>query len=240
MSSGSARVKRGHSERSGSAYNPGGADMLRVILAEDSLLFREGLSRVLAELGIQVVAQTGSTADLMQLVATHGPDVVVLDIRMPPTNTDEGLVAAVEIRRTQPRVGVLLLSQYVETQLVMTLLEEGGGVGYLLKDRVADLEAFSSAIMTVARGGSVVDPEVVSTLVSWRRRDPLDQLTDREKEVLRLMAEGRSNQAISERLFLSPKTIEAHVTAIFSKLDLDPTPNDHRRVLAVLHYLRHA
>lgn len=240
MASGSARVKRGHSERSGSAYNPGGADTLRVILAEDSLLFREGLSRLLAELGIQVVAQTGSTADLMQLVATHGPDVVVLDIRMPPTNTDEGLVAAVEIRRTQPRVGVLLLSQYVETQLVMTLLEEGGGVGYLLKDRVADLEAFSSAVMTVARGGSVVDPEVVSTLVSWRRRDPLDQLTDREKEVLRLMAEGRSNQAISERLFLSPKTIEAHVTAIFSKLDLDPTPNDHRRVLAVLHYLRHA
>lgn len=240
MASGSARVKRGHSERSGSAYNPGGADTLRVILAEDSLLFREGLSRLLAELGIQVVAQTGSTADLMQLVATHGPDVVVLDIRMPPTNTDEGLVAAVEIKRTQPRVGVLLLSQYVETQLVMTLLEEGGGVGYLLKDRVADLEAFSSAVMTVARGGSVVDPEVVSTLVSWRRRDPLDQLTDREKEVLRLMAEGRSNQAISERLFLSPKTIEAHVTAIFSKLDLDPTPNDHRRVLAVLHYLRHA
>lgn len=233
-------MKRGHSERSGSAYNPGGADTLRVILAEDSLLFREGLSRLLAELGIQVVAQTGSTADLMQLVATHGPDVVVLDIRMPPTNTDEGLVAAVEIRRTQPRVGVLLLSQYVETQLVMTLLEEGGGVGYLLKDRVADLEAFSSAVMTVARGGSVVDPEVVSTLVSWRRRDPLDQLTDREKEVLRLMAEGRTNQAISERLFLSPKTIEAHVTAIFSKLDLDPTPNDHRRVLAVLHYLRHA
>ena len=137
-------------------------------------------------------------------------------------------------------MGVLLLSQYVETQLVMTLLEEGGGVGYLLKDRVADLEAFSSAIMTVAKGGSVVDPEVVSTLVTSRRRDPLDQLTEREKDVLRLMAEGRSNQAISDRLFLSPKTIEAHVTAIFSKLDLDPTPSDHRRVLAVLHYLRRA
>lgn len=219
---------------------PGGMDALRAILTEDSLLFREGLSRLLAELGIEVVAQTDSTVDLMQLVATHAPDVVVLDIRMPPTHTDEGLVAAVEIRRTNPGVGVLLLSQYVETQLVMTLLEEGGGVGYLLKDRVADLDAFSSAIMTVARGGSVVDPEVVSTLVTSRRRDPLDQLTDRELDVLRLMAEGRSNQAISERLYLSPKTIEAHVTAIFSKLDLDPTPNDHRRVLAVLHYLRHA
>ncbi|MBO0701446.1 MAG: response regulator transcription factor [Candidatus Dormibacteraeota bacterium] len=213
---------------------------MRVILAEDSLLFREGLARLLAELDVQVVAQTGSTADLMQLVAMHRPDVVVLDIRMPPTHTDEGLVAAVEIRRTQPAVGVLLLSQYVETQLIMTLLEEGGGVGYLLKDRVSDLDAFSSAITTVARGGSVVDPEVVSTLVSSRRRGPLDHLTDREKDVLRLMAEGRTNQAISERLFLSPKTIEAHVTAIFSKLDLDPTPNDHRRVLAVLHYLRHA
>lgn len=218
----------------------GPASTLRVILAEDSLLFREGLSRLLAELGIQVAAQTGSTADLMQLVVMHQPDVVVLDIRMPPSHTDEGLVAAVEIRRTHPGVGVLLLSQYVETQLVLTLLEEGGGVGYLLKDRVADLDAFSSAITTVARGGSVVDPEVVSTLVTSRRRDPLDQLTDREKDVLRLMAEGRTNQAISERLFLSPKTIEAHVTAIFSKLDLDPTPNDHRRVLAVLTYLRHA
>jgi DNA-binding NarL/FixJ family response regulator len=219
---------------------PGAAGTLRVILAEDSLLFREGLSRLLAELGIEVAARTGSTMDLMQLVATHRPDVVVLDIRMPPSHTDEGLVAAVEIRRTYPGVGVLLLSQYVETQLVLTLLEEGGGVGYLLKDRVADLDAFSSALTTVARGGSVVDPEVVSTLVTSRRRDPLDQLTDREKDVLRLMAEGRTNQAISERLFLSPKTIEAHVTAIFSKLDLDPTPNDHRRVLAVLTYLRHA
>ncbi len=240
MSCGSARVRREHGQRWEGAHRPKGTDTLRVVLAEDSLLFREGLSRLLAELGIQVVAQTDSTADLMPLVATHGPDVVVLDIRMPPTHTDEGLVAAVEIRRTQPRVGVLLLSQYVETQLVLALLEEGGGVGYLLKDRVADLEAFSSAIMTVARGGSVVDPEVVSMLVTSRRRDPLDQLTEREKEVLRLMAEGRSNQAISDQLYLSTKTIEAHVTAIFSKLDLDPTPNDHRRVLAVLHYLRHA
>ncbi len=224
----------------GIGAQPGAQGSLRVILAEDSLLFREGLSRILAELGMEVAAQTGSTADLMQLVATHRPDVVVLDIRMPPSHTDEGLVAAVEIRRAHPGVGVLLLSQYVETQLVLTLLEEGGGVGYLLKDRVADLDAFSSAITTVARGGSVVDPEVVSTLVTSRRRDPLDQLTDREKDVLRLMAEGRTNQAISERLFLSPKTIEAHVTAIFSKLDLDPTPNDHRRVLAVLTYLRRA
>jgi len=213
---------------------------VRVILCEDSLLFREGLARLLTELGIEVAAQTGTTAGLMQLVATHQPDVVVLDIRLPPTHTDEGLVAAVEIRRTHARVGVLLLSQYVETQLVLTLLEAGGGVGYLLKDRVADLDAFSSAVTTVARGGSVVDPEVVSTLVASRRRDPLDQLTDREKDVLRLMAEGRTNQAISERFYLSPKTIEAHVTAIFSKLDLDPTPNDHRRVLAVLTYLRHA
>ncbi|MGH7922180.1 MAG: response regulator transcription factor, partial [Candidatus Dormibacteraceae bacterium] len=129
-------------------------------------------------------------------------------------------------------------SQYVETQLILTLLQEGGGVGYLLKDRVADLEAFSAAIAAVAKGGSVVDPEVVAMLVEGRRRDPIDQLTARERDVLRLMAEGRTNQAISERLFLSPKTIEAHVTTIFSKLGLDPTPNDHRRVLAVLTYLR--
>lgn len=213
---------------------------MRVILAEDSVLFREGLARLLAELGVEVAAQTGSTGNLMQLVTGRRPDVVILDIRMPPTRTDEGLVAAIDLRRHHPAVGVLLLSQYVETQLVLTLLQEGGGIGYLLKDRVADLDTFSSALTTVARGGSVVDPEVVSTLVSNRRRDPLDQLTEREKDVLRLMAEGRTNQAISERLYLSPKTIEAHVTAIFSKLQLDPTPNDHRRVLAVLTYLRHA
>lgn len=213
---------------------------MRVILAEDSVLFREGLARLLAELGVEVAAQTGSTGNLMQLVTGRRPDVVILDIRMPPTRTDEGLVAAIDLRRHHPGVGVLLLSQYVETQLVLTLLQEGGGIGYLLKDRVADLDTFSSALTTVARGGSVVDPEVVSTLVSNRRHDPLDQLTEREKDVLRLMAEGRTNQAISERLYLSPKTIEAHVTAIFSKLQLDPTPNDHRRVLAVLTYLRHA
>jgi len=235
-----ARVNREDGERWGSVPAPGGANTLRVILCEDSLLFRDMLARSLPQLGVQVVAQTGSTVNLTQLIANNEPDVVVLDIRMPPTHTDEGLVAAIDIRRTQPRVGVLLLSQYVETQLVMTLLEEGGGVGYLLKDRAGDLDAFSSAITTVARGGSVVDPEVWLTLVSSRHRAPLDQLTDREKEVLRLMAEGRSNQAISDRLYLSPKTIEAHVTAIFSKLDLDPTPNDHRRVLAVLHYLRNA
>jgi DNA-binding NarL/FixJ family response regulator len=213
---------------------------VRVILAEDSLLFREGLSRLLREVEIEVVAQTGSTASLDDLIRAHRPDVVLLDIRMPPTHNNEGLLAAAEIRRNHEGVGVLLLSHYVETQHVLTLLQAGGGVGYLLKDRVSDLDAFLTAINTVASGGSVIDPEVVSTLVGSRRKDPIDMLTAREQEVLKLMAEGRTNQAISERLFLSPKTVEAHVTAIFSKLDLGPTPNDHRRVLAVLTYLRRA
>lgn len=211
-----------------------------MILAEDSLLFREGLSRLLREAGIEVVAQTGSTASLGDLITAHRPDVVLLDIRMPPTHNNEGLLAAAEIRCNHEGVGVLLLSHYVETQHVLTLLQAGGGVGYLLKDRVSDLDAFLTAINTVASGGSVIDPEVVSTLVGSRRKDPIDMLTAREQEVLKLMAEGRTNQAIGERLFLSPKTVEAHVTAIFSKLDLGPTPNDHRRVLAVLTYLRRA
>ena len=213
---------------------------MRVILAEDSLLFREGLARLLREVGIEVVAQTETTAGLEELIRRYRPDVVLLDIRMPPTHTSEGLVAAREVRRHHHGVGVLVLSHYVETEHVLALLQDGGGVGYLLKDRVADLDTFVSAVNTVASGGSVIDPEVVSTLVGSRRKDPVDMLTARERDVLKLMAEGRTNQAISEQLFLSPKTVEAHVTAIFSKLDLDPTPNDHRRVLAVLTYLRHA
>lgn len=213
---------------------------MRVILAEDSLLFREGLSRVLSALGIEVVAQAASTADLMQLVATHGPDVVVLDIRMPPTHTDEGLVAAVDIKRTHPRVGVLLLSQYVETEFAVELVSAGAArLGYLLKDRVANVQEFTDAVRRVGAGGSVIDPEVVSRMVGRARvASPLDDLTQREREVLTLMAEGRSNQAVSERLSLSTKSVEGYVRNIFTKLGLVDAPDDHRRVLAVLTYLR--
>jgi DNA-binding NarL/FixJ family response regulator len=187
-----------------------------------------------------VVAQAGDADELLAAVRADPPDVAVTDIRMPPTHTDEGLRAAHEIRSEFPGVGVLVLSQFVETDYAMQLVSAGAaGLGYLLKDRVTNVQEFTDAVRRVAAGGSVIDPEVVTRLVGRARQaSPLDALTDREKEVLRLMAEGRSNQAISEALFLSEKTVEGHVRSIFTKLDLLPTPDDHRRVLAVLTYLR--
>jgi DNA-binding NarL/FixJ family response regulator len=213
---------------------------MRVMIADDAVLFREGLARVLEGGGIEVAAQAGDAERLLALVRVDPPDAVVVDIRMPPTHTCEGLDAARRIRAEHAPVGVLVLSQYVEPHHAMQLLDGGaGGVGYLLKDRVADVGEVVEAVHRVAGGGSVIDPEVVAQLVGRRRaRDPLQELTGREREVLALMAEGRSNQAICQRLFLSPKTVEAHVRSIFTRLDLPVTPDDHRRVLAVLAFLR--
>jgi DNA-binding NarL/FixJ family response regulator len=195
---------------------------------------------VLQAAGIQVVAQVGNAEQLLTRVRADPPAAVVVDIRMPPTHTTEGLDAAQRIRAEHPQVGVLVLSQYVEPHHAIQLLQDGvGGVGYLLKDRVADVNEVIDAVQRVAAGGSVIDPEVVSQLVSRRRtRDPIQELSERERQVLALMAEGRSNQAIGERLFLSPKTVEAHVHSIFTRLDLHAAPDDHRRVLAVLAFLR--
>jgi DNA-binding NarL/FixJ family response regulator/class 3 adenylate cyclase len=215
-------------------------DGRRVVLADDSVLLREGVARLLEEAGFEVVAQSGGPEDLLRHVAMHKPDVAVIDIRMPPTHTDEGLRAAREIRERHPGVGVLLLSQYVEPGYAMALLETSAeGVGYLLKDRVSDLEQFGTAVRRVADGGSALDPAVVSELVGRKRRnDPLEQLTAREREVLELMAEGRSNQAIADRMFVTLRAVEKHVTSIFTKLGLPASTDDHRRVLAVLAYLR--
>ena len=215
---------------------------MRVALADDSLLFREGLTRLMAEAGFEVAGQAGDADGLFELVDAEHPDAVIVDIRMPPTNTDEGLVAARKIKAEHPDVGVLVLSQYVEPDFALALVEERThGAGYVLKDRVDDLVEFADSVRRVARGDLVVDPSVVALLVGRaRRRDPLADLTEREREVLALMAEGRSNQAISERLFLTERTVESHVRSIFLKLDLPPTPDQHRRVLAVLSYLRAA
>ena len=215
--------------------------MLRLVLADDSMLLREGIARLLTESGFEIVGQAGGADELVAAVRRLRPDVAIIDIRMPPDHTDEGLRAAEAIRAEHgTEVGILVLSQYVETSFALRLVADGvGGVGYLLKDRVDDLDDFADAIRRIARGGSVIDPEVVARLVGSRRtRVPLDDLTVREREVLALMAEGRSNQAIGDRLFLAPKTIEAHIASIFSKLGLLPAPDDHRRVLAVLAHLR--
>ena len=215
--------------------------MLRLVLADDSMLLREGIARLLTESGFEIVGQAGGADELVAAVRKHRPDVAIIDIRMPPDHTDEGLRAAEAIRAEHgTEVGILVLSQYVETSFALRLVADGvGGVGYLLKDRVEDLDDFADAIRRIARGGSVIDPEVVARLVGSRRtRVPLDDLTVREREVLALIAEGRSNQAIGDRLFLAPKTIEAHIASIFSKLGLLPAPDDHRRVLAVLAHLR--
>jgi DNA-binding NarL/FixJ family response regulator len=213
---------------------------LRVVVADDAVLLREGVARILEEAGFEVVAQAGDGEDLLRKVRAHKPDVAVVDVRMPPTHTDEGLRAAREIRAELPQVGVLVLSQYVEEAYAVELLSESAeGLGYLLKDRVSDIEGFADAVRRVAGGGSALDPEVVSQLVGRRRRDdPLGELSDREREVLSLMAEGRSNASIAERLVVTERAVEKHVTSIFSKLDLTATPETHRRVLAVLAFLR--
>jgi DNA-binding NarL/FixJ family response regulator/class 3 adenylate cyclase len=213
---------------------------ISVVLADDTVLLREGVARLLSDAGFDVVAQSANAEDLLRHVAMHKPAVAVVDIRMPPTHTDEGLRAAREIRERFPNTGVLVLSQYVEAGYAMDLLSENTeGVGYLLKDRVSDIEDFAAAVRRVSEGGSALDPAVVSELVGRRRRDdPLDELTPREREVLELMAEGRSNQAIADRLFVTLRAVEKHVTSIFSKLDLPASTDDHRRVLAVLLFLR--
>ena len=213
---------------------------MRVVIADDSVLMREGVTRVLADAGMEVVASVGDADGLRRAVATEKPDVAVVDVRMPPTHTDEGARAAETIRERHPDVGVLMLSQIVEATTALRLFgERPEGFGYLLKDRVLDIEDFVEAVKRVARGGTAMDPQIVSQLVGNRRRhDPVDELSPREREVLGLMAEGRSNAGICAKLFLSPKTVETHVTSIFNKLRLAQAPDDHRRVLAVLAYLR--
>jgi DNA-binding NarL/FixJ family response regulator len=213
---------------------------LRVVIAEDSGLLREGLARLLADASLDVVAKVGDGPGLISAVEQHLPDVAVVDVRMPPGYHDEGLKAAIEIRRRIPNLPILVLSQYVEERYGAELLESGAaGVGYLLKDRVADVPDFVAAVRDVAAGGTVLDPEVVSQLLSRRRRDQrLGALTPREREVLSLMAEGRSNRAIAKVLYVTEGAVEKHVKNIFGKLGLAQTDDDHRRVLAVLTYLR--
>ena len=214
---------------------------MRVFVADDSFLFREGLVRLLGEAGLDVVGQAENADDLVTGVDEIRPDVAIVDIRMPPTHTTEGLDAAQRIGESHPDIGVLVLSQYIEAGYAQRLFEEGtSGRGYLLKDKVGDLDAFAAAVRQIAEGGSVVDPEVVASLVG-RKSEPtsnLDSLTEREREILALMAEGASNASIGERFFLSTRTVESHVRASFQKLDLAPTDEGHRRVLAVLAYLR--
>jgi DNA-binding NarL/FixJ family response regulator len=213
---------------------------IRAILADDATLFREGLARLLTDAGIDVVGQANDAAELSELVAVHHPDVAVVDVRMPPTHTTEGLVAAVHLRHAHTGLAVLILSQYVEVQDAIHLLtDDPRGIGYLLKQRVTDVDSFISVLNHVAAGGSFIDPEVATLLLERKRRQgPLDRLSDRELEVLQLMAEGRSNQGIIERLTVSHRTVESHVRTIFLKLGLLEQPDDHRRVLAVLTYLR--
>jgi DNA-binding NarL/FixJ family response regulator len=212
---------------------------MRVVIADDSTLLREGVARLLEEGGLEVVGQAGDAEDLLRKVRAHRPDVAVVDVRMPPTHTDEGLRAAREIRAELPEVGVLVLSQYVEVAYARDLLAESAeGLGYLLKDRVGDVAALTEAVRRVGGGGSALDPEVVSQMLGRRRRDdPLRELTPREREVLALMAEGRSNAAIAAELVVTERAVEKHVTSIFSKLDLPASGQDHRRVLAVLRFL---
>jgi DNA-binding NarL/FixJ family response regulator len=213
---------------------------MRVVLADDSVLLREGMARLLEDAGFDVVGQAGNADQLLLTVRSYTPDVAIVDIRMPPTHSDEGLQVAKEIRESYPAVGVLVLSQYVEPTYAMELLAESAeGVGYLLKDRVSDVDEFVSAVRRVAEGGSALDPAVVSQLVGRRRGDdPVASLTPRERDVLELMAEGRSNEGIAKRLVVTERAVEKHVTSIFTKLRLPPAAEDHRRVLAVLTYLR--
>jgi DNA-binding NarL/FixJ family response regulator len=213
---------------------------MRIVIADDAVLLREGAARLLADAGMEVVAQAGDAEDLLRKVRAHKPDVAIVDIRMPPGDGDSGLAAAGQIRRELPGIGVLVLSQYAEEHYVRTLLEGGAaGVGYLLKDRVGDVARFTEAIRRVADGGSVLDPEVVALMMgrSTGTGNGMDRLTPRERDVLALMAEGRTNRGIAEELVVSERAVERHVTAIFTKLDLPQTGTDHRRVLAVLRSL---
>ena len=213
---------------------------MRVVIADDSVLLREGIARLLSDAGMEVVARVGSGPELVAAVQEHTPDVSIVDVRMPPSFRDEGLRASIEARRLVRSTSIVVLSQYVEEQYATELLETGAeGIGYLLKDRVADVGEFVGAVRRVASGGTVLDPEVIAQIVARRRRDDrLNALSAREQEVLGLMAEGRSNQAIADRLSIGEGTIEKHVTNIFGKLGLEDTQSDHRRVLAVLTYLR--
>ena len=210
---------------------------MHIVIAEDAAVIRAGLTEILTDRGHEIVAAVGDAAALLTAVAAHDPDVAIIDVRMPPDHTDEGLRAAITIRRTHPRVGILVFSQYVETRYAADLLRMGsGGVGYLLKDRVADVHEFLDALDRVATGGSALDPEVVAQLLA-RSRHPLGDLTPREREVLALMAEGRSNAAIAATLVVGAGAVEKHINNIFTKLGLAPAERDHRRVLAVLRYL---
>lgn len=213
---------------------------MRVVIADDSVLLREGVTRLLVEAGFEVVGQAGDADELLREVAEQAPDVAIVDIRMPPTHTDEGLRAARELRDRYPSLGILVLSQYVRPSYAFELLaDDARGLGYLLKDRVSDLRDLTDAVERVGNGGSVLDPMVVSQLVGRRRRghDPIDDLSERERDVLALMAEGRSNRAIADRLVITERTVEKHVTSILMKLQIYAGQDDHRRVLAVLAYL---
>jgi DNA-binding NarL/FixJ family response regulator len=225
--------------------NPSGhepRERVRVVIADDSVLLREGIARLLDESGFEVVAKANDADELLRVVGAHKPDIAVVDVRMPPTHTDEGVRAAHRIRAEHPGTAVLVLSQYVEEAYALDLLSESTErIGYLLKDRVADVGTFTDAVRRVANGGTALDPEVVALMLGRRRRtDPLAALTAREREVLSLMAEGRSNSAMAAALGVSDRAVEKHVTAILSKLDLPPAAEDHRRVLAVLRFLRSA
>ena len=213
---------------------------MRVVIAEDSVLLRAGLVRLLEEAGFEVVGEASDADDLLRKVRAHRPDLAVTDIRMPPTQTDEGLRAAQQIRAEMPEIGVMVLSQHLDEGYALELLQNSAeGIGYLLKDRVADIDAFVDALRRVGARGSVLDPEVVSQLLGRRRaHDPLDRLTPRERQVLGLMAEGRSNNAVARELVVTERAIEKHVTSIFSKLGLTAAEDGHRRVLAVLQYLK--
>jgi DNA-binding NarL/FixJ family response regulator len=212
---------------------------VRVLICDDSALFRRGLALLLTDVGVEIAGEVGTVPDLMAAVAAAVPDAVIVDIRLPPTFADEGLAAAAQLRRAHPRLGVLVLSTYAETAYAMRLLELGTGVGYLLKDRVDDAAAVRDAVTRVTAGETVVDPDIVTRLLTRRRHtDLLGRLTDRERSVLAQMAEGRSNVAIARQLRLAEKTVESHIAALLAKLNLEPTPDDNRRVLAVLAWMR--
>jgi DNA-binding NarL/FixJ family response regulator len=213
---------------------------LRVVIAEDQVLLREGLARLLGDAGITVVGEAGDAVDLLRKVAAHRPDVAIVDVQMPPDHTDDGLRAAIAIRREHPEIGVLVLSQFADERYAMDLIgDDAKGVGYLLKDRVADVASFADAVRRVAAGGSALDPEIVALMVGRRRKDdPLAALSPREHDVLALMAEGKSNPGIAEALGVSLAAVEKHITSIFTRLRLGHEPGEHRRVLAVLTLLR--